>query len=75
MLSVHTGLVALTCLSLARAARVVEYLNITYVDGVNPDGRFLRRVIGVNGIWPPPQLNATYNDTLVLHVVNIFLLV
>ncbi len=26
--------------------------NITYVHGVNPDGRYPRRVVGVNGTWP-----------------------
>lgn len=26
--------------------------NITYVEGVNPDGLFARRVIGVNNTWP-----------------------
>lgn len=26
--------------------------NVTYVDGVNPDGLFPRRAIGVNGTWP-----------------------
>jgi len=26
--------------------------NITYVEGVNPDGLFERRVIGVNNTWP-----------------------
>lgn len=26
--------------------------NITYVEDVNPDGLFPRRVIGANGTWP-----------------------
>lgn len=26
--------------------------NITYVEGVNPDGLAARRVVGVNGTWP-----------------------
>jgi iron transport multicopper oxidase len=26
--------------------------NITYVDNINPDGLYPRRVVGVNGTWP-----------------------
>jgi len=26
--------------------------NITYVENVNPDGLFERRVVGVNNTWP-----------------------
>jgi iron transport multicopper oxidase len=26
--------------------------NITYVENINPDGLFPRRVIGLNGTWP-----------------------
>jgi hypothetical protein len=26
--------------------------NLTYVENVNPDGLFERRVVGVNGTWP-----------------------
>lgn len=34
-------------------AGVQEYWwNITYVEDINPDGLFPRRVIGVNGTWP-----------------------
>jgi hypothetical protein len=25
---------------------------ISYVENINPDGRFPRRVVGVNGAWP-----------------------
>lgn len=37
----------------AALAGVTElWWNVTYVDGVNPDGLFPRRAIGVNGTWP-----------------------
>ena len=26
--------------------------NISWIDNVNPDGLYPRRVIGVNGMWP-----------------------
>ncbi len=29
-----------------------EWWNLTYVENVNPDGLFERRVIGVNNTWP-----------------------
>jgi iron transport multicopper oxidase len=35
------------------AAGVQDLLwDITYVEDINPDGLFPRRVIGVNGKWP-----------------------
>jgi iron transport multicopper oxidase len=44
--------------------------NVTYVNNVNPDGQFFRRAIGVNGVWPPPAINVTIGDTLVINVEN-----
>ncbi|KAN0107686.1 Fet3 protein [Russula decolorans] len=44
--------------------------NLTYVDNANPDGLYERRVIGVNGTWPPPPIDVTTNDTLVVHALN-----
>jgi iron transport multicopper oxidase len=43
--------------------------NITYTTA-NPDGLFERRVIGVNGNWPPPAIELNFGDTLVLNVNN-----
>ncbi|KAG8777671.1 ferroxidase fet3 [Serendipita sp. 407] len=43
--------------------------NITYARA-NPDGLFERRVIGVNGTWPPPPIEAKKNDTLKVHAIN-----
>ncbi|KAG2209631.1 hypothetical protein INT46_007323 [Mucor plumbeus] len=54
---------------LAQAARVVYDWNITYTTA-NPDNLFERQVVGVNGQWPPPTIEATEGDTLVINVDN-----
>ncbi|KAF9172751.1 hypothetical protein BGX21_010796 [Mortierella sp. AD011] len=55
--------------AVAQAAIVTYNWNITYVMA-NPDGLFERRVIGVNGVFPPPPIEVTVNDTLVINVIN-----
>ncbi|KAG8911893.1 ferroxidase fet3, partial [Tulasnella sp. 418] len=55
--------------SASRAAIVEHWWNISYAEA-NPDGLFLRRVIGVNGTWPPPPLEVNRGDTLLLHAYN-----
>jgi iron transport multicopper oxidase len=45
------ALLAAAPLSVLAAVHEVWW-NITYVDNINPDGMFPRRVIGVNGTWP-----------------------
>ncbi|KAI0360410.1 Fet3 protein [Trametes cingulata] len=44
--------------------------NITYVENANPDGLQPRRVIGVNGTWPPPPIDVTTDDLLLVHATN-----
>ncbi|KAI0634793.1 Fet3 protein [Trametes polyzona] len=44
--------------------------NITYVEDANPDGLQPRRVIGINGTWPPPPIDVTTNDMLLVHATN-----
>ncbi|KAK2465583.1 hypothetical protein APHAL10511_002475 [Amanita phalloides] len=44
--------------------------NITYVENANPDGLYPRRVIGVNGTWPPPPLDVKSTDKLIVHAFN-----
>jgi hypothetical protein len=44
--------------------------NLTYVQDVNPDGLAARRVIGVNGTWPPPPIDVQAVDTLLVHATN-----
>lgn len=55
--------------SLTRAALVEHYWNISYAIA-NPNGLGERRVIGVNGTWPPPPVIVTQNDTLRIHIIN-----
>ncbi|KAI7869586.1 Cupredoxin [Spinellus fusiger] len=62
-------LTAFASTSAVLAARIELNWNITYTTA-NPDGLFERRVIGVNGHWPPPPVDATLNDTLVINVYN-----
>ncbi|KAI9467590.1 ferroxidase fet3 [Coemansia sp. RSA 1290] len=62
-------LLAGTGLTVAAAKHIVEYWDIGYLKA-NPDGLFERRVIGVNGQWPPPELHASINDTLTVEVRN-----
>ncbi|KAI1320225.1 hypothetical protein EDD11_001830 [Mortierella claussenii] len=54
---------------MAQASVVTYNWNITYVNA-NPDGLFERRVIGINGQFPPPAINVSLNDTLVINVIN-----
>ncbi|KAI9498290.1 multicopper oxidase-domain-containing protein [Zychaea mexicana] len=55
--------------TVANAAIVEHWWNITYTTA-NPDGLKERRVIGVNGTWPPPVVEVTINDTLRIHTHN-----
>ncbi|KAJ2713105.1 ferroxidase fet3, partial [Coemansia spiralis] len=70
MARLHSGLATLLLAAAAAVAKdVVYHWDIGYVTA-NPDGLMERRVIGVNGAWPPPELHATVNDTLVVEVRN-----
>jgi iron transport multicopper oxidase len=60
----------LAAASLAQAATVELWWDITYVANANPSGLERRRVIGVNGTWPPPPVTVTQNDTLIIHAYN-----
>ena len=52
-----------------RDAHILSRWNISYTTA-NPDGLFERRVIGVNGSWPPPPIEFMSNDTLRVHAFN-----
>ncbi|KAF9279855.1 ferroxidase fet3 [Mortierella alpina] len=70
MLLSTTGLSALALLMGMAQAKVVTYnWNITYVMA-NPDGLYERQVIGINGQFPPPAINVTLNDTLIINAFN-----
>lgn len=55
--------------NIASAALVEHFWNISYTMA-NPDGLFERRVIGVNGSWPPPPIVVNQFDTLRVHAFN-----
>lgn len=67
MLSFSTILL-LGFVSLACAATVEVYWDITWVNAA-PDG-YSRPVIGINGVWPCPLLEANVGDTVIVHVDN-----
>ncbi|OLL26531.1 Iron transport multicopper oxidase [Neolecta irregularis DAH-3] len=54
--------------SLAAAATVNLDWNVSWVDA-SPDG-YTRKVIGVNGYWPPPTVNVTKGDRVVINATN-----
>jgi iron transport multicopper oxidase len=54
--------------SVFSATKTLEW-DIAYTTA-NPDGQFERRVMGVNGKWPPPAIEADYGDRVILKVNN-----
>ncbi|KAL0074534.1 multicopper oxidase [Phycomyces blakesleeanus] len=64
-----TCLATIAALGLVRAARVELDWVVGYTTA-NPDGLFERQVIGINGEWPPKQVEATLNDVLVINIHN-----
>ncbi|KAG0313039.1 hypothetical protein BGZ99_009132 [Dissophora globulifera] len=69
LLSVKSLAVLALAATAAQAAVVTYNWNITYVTA-NPDGLFERRVVGVNNQFPPPAIDLTLGDTLVINVIN-----
>ncbi|KAI9012628.1 Cupredoxin [Phycomyces nitens] len=65
----ETCLATIAAASLVSAARVELDWVVGYTTA-NPDGLFERRVIGINGEWPPKQVDATLGDVLVINVHN-----
>ncbi|KAG6332533.1 hypothetical protein ID866_6557 [Astraeus odoratus] len=61
----------LLCASATALAGVQElWWNVTYVEDANPDGLYPRRVVGINGTWPPPPISVNTSDSLLVHVTN-----
>ncbi|KNC76213.1 hypothetical protein SARC_11277 [Sphaeroforma arctica JP610] len=46
------------------------YWDLGWVEDINPDGLYSRRVVGVNGSWPIPGVTAYYGAYLILTVKN-----
>ncbi|CAO1614394.1 unnamed protein product [Parajaminaea phylloscopi] len=61
---------AVVATTAAQAALVEQWWNVEWVNDVNPTGMQPRRVIGVNGTWPPPLININASDTFKIHVTN-----
>ncbi|CAO1638951.1 unnamed protein product [Sympodiomycopsis kandeliae] len=61
---------AIYAATVAKAALVEQWWNVGYVQDINPDGLQPRRVIGVNGTWPPPLININSTDQFKIHVTN-----
>ncbi|KAI8816604.1 Cupredoxin [Fimicolochytrium jonesii] len=60
---------ALASLTPTLAAATYNF-DINYLNDVNPDGLYPRRVITVNNKWPPPLVLAKVNETLSINVKN-----
>ncbi|CEL01029.1 hypothetical protein ASPCAL00621 [Aspergillus calidoustus] len=59
------------CLALRVASETLHFdYNITRVSA-NPGGLHERPTIGVNGKWPPPQIQGNVGDVVVLNVRNL----
>ncbi|OMP82929.1 Iron transport multicopper oxidase FET3 [Diplodia seriata] len=51
------------------AATVTHDFNVTWVTA-NPDGAYRRSTIGINGQWPPPAIDVTKGDRVIVNVNN-----
>ncbi|KAL7410796.1 ferro-O2-oxidoreductase [Mrakia frigida] len=60
---------ALAALRPVESKLVEHHWNISYVTA-NPDQMFERRMIGVNGSWPPPPIEVVRGDHLRIHAYN-----
>jgi iron transport multicopper oxidase len=60
---------ALIFCTLTEAATRVYNFTAEWVRA-NPDGLFERPVIGINGQWPIPRIEATVGDRLVVNLYN-----
>ena len=56
--------------TLALGATLTYNWQVTQVQNANPDGAFPRTVIGVNGKWPPPTIEGSVGDQVVVNVEN-----
>ncbi|KAH0442270.1 multicopper oxidase [Colletotrichum camelliae] len=63
------GLLAALLMQPASAATISHDFNIGWVTA-NPDGAFARPVIGINGQWPIPRIDANVGDTILINVQN-----
>ena len=62
-------LISLASVPLSYAVTVTYDFNITWLTR-NPDAAMDRPVIGINGQWPIPPIQANVNDTVIVNVRN-----
>lgn len=69
---VHASVVVASCLDIsAYASTTTRFYDFNIAWAVrNPDGLHPRRVIAVNGQWPPPTIEATVGDRIVVIAHN-----
>lgn len=65
----QVGSVLSVLLALSHAAVVKHDFNVSWVTA-NPDGAFDRPVIGINGKWPIPRIDANIGDNIIINVHN-----
>lgn len=61
-------MINLALLGAARAATLIYDWEVTWISAA-PDG-FVRPVIGINGMWPCPTIEANAGDNIIVKVVN-----
>ena len=59
----------LAAVATVQAATVTYDFNVTWVLA-NPDGAFVRPVIGINGAWPLPTMTMDVGDRVIVNVNN-----
>lgn len=63
-------LLSILLLASSTLAKTVTYdFSVTWTKG-NPDGQYERKVIGINGQWPIPQIDVDLGDRLVINFHN-----
>lgn len=64
-----TTLLSLTLPYALSVSAAVLTWDIEWVNR-NPDGLYSRPVIGINGQWPPPTVNANIGEQITIHLTN-----
>jgi iron transport multicopper oxidase len=67
--STLSSLFGLSLATSAWAATITYKWDVTWVRAA-PDGLVARPVIGVNGAWPCPKIEANVGDTVVVELTN-----
>ena len=63
------SMLAFCLVPMSYAATVTYNFNVGWVYA-NPDGAFVRPVMGINGQWPLPPITAEVGDRVIVNVQN-----